>query len=1059
VEKSISGELLERVAQSAPIARKLEQIETQRAPAKFSHIIAPGQAFLAAVIARRMPKTVWIVCPSVRAQDSLYETILNWLPATQFLPEAEFAAVENVLPDPEIAAERLALLAKIDSEPGPHVIVTTRASLEQPAPKRGAVSAATLKIKPGATSTMEQLLEKLSGSGYERVAQVTTRGQFAARGGIVDLYSWQAPLPVRLEFFGDNVESLREFDIDTQTSVRDLRKIDILLGGAGDQSGFVRDYIGKEDLIIEIEPEEATENLTALSRQVVQISEGWIESGPEDFSGAFQDCDIGEFAVGDFLLAEAKRDQFIKRLTEWRKNKARILVYFQTEGEIERFRELISADVLQDVDLVLGTLARGFCFPPADLVVLSAAELFGRFAPHARRRLYHAERHRAQIDFSELNEDDLVVHLEHGVARFAGLTRIPTTTNGEQEVLALEFADEAKLYVPLEQAYLVSRYVGVGKRSPQLSSLADSKWARAKKNAASSIFDYAGKMLAVQAERETVPGHAFGPDTKWQREFEHSFPFRETPDQMKAIIDAKIDMEQPRPMDRLICGDVGFGKTEVAIRAAFKAVMDGRQVAVLAPTTVLAQQHFEVFRQRMLDYPVRIEMLSRFRSQGEQRKILELLRQGGVDIVIGTHRLISGDVVFKDLGLVVIDEEQRFGVLHKEKFKELFNLVDVLTLSATPIPRTLYLSLVGVKDMSTIETPPLNRLPVETIVCGYDERIIRDAINRELERQGQVYFLHNRVQTIDRVRERIVDLVPQARVEIGHGQMDSDELEEVMARFVGGKIDVLVCTTIIESGLDIPNANTIVIDRADRFGLADLYQLRGRVGRAEHKAYAYLLLPREMMTIGAARKRINAIKQYSSLGAGFRIAMRDLEIRGAGSILGTAQSGHIMAIGFDLYCQLLKQAVAQLKGRKFQPRLEVDLRIDFVATNEAEFAQLGPERRIPAFVPANYVSDTGLRIKAYREIAETSTRDQFDRVQREWRDRFGKFPEAVDNLFLLAEIKLAAAKAGISRVEVRERKLMLTRRGEFILVDGKFPRLVAKPTHLGEVLELTKKFT
>ena len=952
MEKSISGELLERVTQSAPIARKLEQIETQRAPVKFSHIIAPGQAFLAAVIARRMPKTVWIVCPSVRAQDSLYETILNWLPATQFLPEAEFAAVENVLPDPEIAAERLALLAKIDSEPEPHVIVTTRASLEQPAPKRGAVSAATLKIKRGAKSTMEQLLEKLSGSGYERVAQVTTRGQFAVRGGIVDLYSWQAPLPVRLEFFGDNVESLREFDIDTQTSVRDLRKIDILLGGAGDQSGFVRDYIGKEDLIIEIEPEEATENLTALSRQIVQISEGWIESGPEDFSSAFQDCDIGEFAVGDFLLAEAKRDQFIKRLNEWRKKKARIVTYFQTEGEIERFRELISADVLQHVDLALGTLARGFCFPPADLVVLSAAELFGRFAPHARRRLYHGERHRAQIDFSELNEDDLVVHLEHGVARFAGLTRIPTTTNGEQEVLALEFADEAKLYVPLEQAYLVSRYVGVGKRSPQLSSLADSKWARAKKNAASSIFDYAGKMLAVQAERETVPGHAFGPDTKWQREFEHSFPFRETPDQMKAIIDAKIDMEQPRPMDRLICGDVGFGKTEVAIRAAFKAVMDGRQVAVLAPTTVLAQQHFEVFRQRMLDYPVRIEMLSRFRSQGEQRKILELLHQGGIDIVIGTHRLISGDVVFKDLGLVVIDEEQRFGVLHKEKFKELFKLVDVLTLSATPIPRTLYLSLVGVKDMSTIETPPLNRLPVETIVCGYDERIIRDAINRELERQGQVYFLHNRVQTIDRVREKIVDLVPQARVEIGHGQMDSDELEEVMARFVAGKIDVLVCTTIIESGLDIPNANTIVIDRADRFGLADLYQLRGRVGRAEHKAYAYLLLPREMMTIGAARKRINAIKQYSSLGAGFRIAMRDLEIRGAGSILGTAQSGHIMAIGFDLYCQLLKQAVAQLKGRKFQPRLEVDLRIDFVATNEAEFAQLGPEQRIPAFVPA-----------------------------------------------------------------------------------------------------------
>jgi transcription-repair coupling factor (superfamily II helicase) len=878
-----------------------------------------------------------------------------------------------------------------------------------------------------------------------------------------------------VEFFGDQVESLREFDVDTQTSVRDLRKIDILLGAAEDKTGFIREYVGKDDIIIDLEPDEGSDAR-------IQISESWIENGAEDFSGAFQDCNIGEFAVGDFLLAEAKRDQFIRRLDEWRKDNARVVVYFQTEGEIERFRELISADALQNVDLVLGTLARGFCFPATNLVILSAAELFGRFAPHARRRLYHAERHRAQIDFSELNEGDLVVHLEHGVGRFLGLTRIPVSTTAveasassdraakiaagtaativrEQEVLALEFADEAKLYVPLEQAYLVSRYVGVGKRSPGLSSLADAKWARAKRTAAASIFDYAGKMLAVQAERETVPGHAFGPDTKWQVEFEHSFPFRETPDQMKAIIDAKIDMERPRPMDRLICGDVGFGKTEVAIRAAFKAVMEGKQVAVLAPTTVLAQQHFEVFRQRMLDYPVRIEMLSRFRSQGEQRKIIDLLRQGGVDIVIGTHRLISGDVIFKDLGLVIIDEEQRFGVLHKEKFKELFQLVDVLTLSATPIPRTLYLSLVGAKDMSTIETPPLNRLPVETIVCGYDERIIRDAINRELERQGQVYFLHNRVQSIERVREKIVDLVPGARVEIAHGQMDADGLEEIMARFVAGKIDVLVCTTIIESGLDIPNANTIVIDRADRFGLADLYQLRGRVGRAEHKAYAYLLLPREMMTVGAARKRINAIKQYSSLGAGFRIAMRDLEIRGAGSILGTAQSGHILAIGFDLYCQLLKQAVAQLKGRKFRPRLDVDLRIDFIATNEAEFAQLGPEQRIPAFVPASYINDTALRIKAYREVAEISTRDQFDRVRKEWRDRFGKFPPVVENLFLLAEIKLAAAKAGITRVEVREAKLMLTSRGELVLVGGKFPRLVARPPHLSEVLELIRKFT
>ena len=572
-------------------------------------------------------------------------------------------------------------------------------------------------------------------------------------------------------------------------------------------------------------------------------------------------------------------------------------------------------------------------------------------------------------------------------------------------------------------------------------------------------------------------GYAFTPDTKWQAEFERSFPFRETPDQMKAIVDTKIDMERPRPMDRLICGDVGFGKTEVAVRAAFKTVMDGKQVAVLAPTTVLAQQHFEVFRQRMREYPVRIEMLSRFRSHSEQKKVLQLLREGGVDIVIGTHRLISGDVVFKDLGLVVIDEEQRFGVLHKEKFKDLFKLVDVLTLSATPIPRTLYLSLVGVKDMSTIETPPPNRLPVETVVSAYDERIIRAAIDRELERQGQVFFLHNRVASIERVRDRIVHLCPQARVEIGHGQMDADELEAVMARFIAGKIDVLVCTTIIESGLDIPNANTIIIDRADQFGLADLYQLRGRVGRAEHKAYAYLLLPREMMTVGAARKRISAIKQYSSLGAGFRIAMRDLEIRGAGSILGTAQSGHIIAVGFDLYCQLLKQAVAQLKGQKPRLRLDVDVRLDFVVTNEAEFIapptkpngfpvpnSLGvgkatlPER-IPAFIPVAYVSDPAMRIRSYREIAEISSREQLERLLRDWRDRFGAFPPAVDNLFALVDMKLAAAESGVSRVEVRERKVMLTRHGDFILVAGKFPRLVGSKIdqHLPEVVELIKK--
>jgi transcription-repair coupling factor (superfamily II helicase) len=1057
VDKSSGAELLKIVAAAEPIVSRLEALKKGERPVAFSHVIESARSFLVAVIAREVPQTLWVVCPSVRTQELLHESLINWLPEALFLPEAEFLAVENILPDQEIAAERLALLSRVETSKKRHVIVATRASLDQPAPKRGALRSAALLLRRGTAHGLEQVVQSLGEAGYERVAQVTTRGQIAVRGGILDVYSWQAAAPIRAEFFGDEIESLREFDLDTQTSTRNLNEVELLLGAAEDQSGKVGDYVAANHLRIGIEDEEEDEN-------EIRISEGWIENqdAVEDFAGAFIDCEIGQFDSGEFIIAEAKRQQFFSRLTSWRESGARIAIYFQTEGEIERFREIMTeAKVsLGGIDLLEGTLARGFCFPEKNLVVLAAAELFGRAPTHGRRRLKRTAKfgtQRAQIDFSDLNEGELVVHLEHGIGRFLGLKKMGGPESSE--VLAIEFAEEAKLFVPLEQAFMVSRYVGVGKKSPPLSLLADSKWTRAKRNAAASIFDYAGKMLALQAERETQRGHAFGADTKWQLEFEHSFPFRETPDQLKAIADTKRDMEEPRSMDRLICGDVGYGKTEVAIRAGFKAVMEGKQVAVLTPTTVLAQQHFETFRQRMLDYPVRIEMLSRFRSQAEQHKVLKELREGGVDVVIGTHRLISGDVVFKDLGLVVIDEEQRFGVLHKEKFKELFKLVDVLTLSATPIPRTLYLSLVGVKDMSTIETPPLNRLPVETVICGYDERIIRDAINRELERQGQVYFLHNRVQSIEKMRNRIAELCPEARVEFGHGQMDADELESVMQRFVAGKIDVLVCTTIIESGLDIPNANTIIIDRADRFGLADLYQLRGRVGRAEHKAYAYLLLPRELMTVGAARRRINAIRQYSSLGAGFRIAMRDLEIRGAGSILGTAQSGHIMAVGFDLYCQLLKQAVAQLKGEKLRPRLEVETRLDFLATNEGEYLAAGPEKLVPAFIPTAYISDPALRIQAYRHLAEVTTTEQLQRLRRDWRDRFGKWPAAVDNLLLLSEIKLSAARARVSRVEVREGKLMLTRRGDFILVGGKFPRLssVKIDLNLPEVLQWLKQ--
>ncbi|HEX5400110.1 MAG TPA: DEAD/DEAH box helicase, partial [Verrucomicrobiae bacterium] len=608
------------------------------------------------------------------------------------------------------------------------------------------------------------------------------------------------------------------------------------------------------------------------------------------------------------------------------------------------------------------------------------------------------------------------------------------------------------LYVPVSESHLVGKYVGAGKAHPPLNTLGGTRWRKAKEQAERAVRDVAAELLRIQAARETQAGHAFKTDSPWQREFESAFIYEETPDQLTAISETKADMERAKPMDRLICGDVGFGKTEVAIRAAFKAVMDGKQVAVLVPTTVLAQQHFNVFRERMADYPVRIELLSRFRTRRTQQRVVKDLANGSVDIVVGTHRLVQSDIEFKELGLVVIDEEQRFGVLHKEKFKRLRTLVDVLTLSATPIPRTLYLALTGARDMSTIQTPPHDRLPVETIATHYDERVIRDAIQRELNRGGQVFFLHNRVMTIETMRSKLQTLVPQARIVVGHGQMDADELEEVMTKFVNGEADVLLSTTIIESGLDIPNANTIIIDRADRFGLSDLYQLRGRVGRYKHQAYAYLLLPRHARLLTDVRKRISAIRQYSTLGSGFKIAMRDLEIRGAGNLLGAEQSGHITAVGFELYCQLLKQSVSSLKGEKVKPRMDVELKLDFVDLNAPLTPALSPsdgervaEGRVRgASLPHNYISEPHHRIEIYRKLAQATDKSALENLVKELRDRFGPLPPPVDLLLQIAELKNLASDKSVTAIEVRDDRLMLTRHGDFITLGGKFPRLTKK---------------
>lgn len=991
---------------------------------------APAQAFLLSGWRSIAPdRPLLAVCPHVRWQEEV-STALNAFGVPHvFFPESQQldgGAVE----DPDLWAERWQVLERIGREPG-LVVLVTETGRGQPLPKPEALREGRLELRVGQTIGLTEVTEWLVQAGYEREALVAARGQMAVRGGLADCFSWQQEWPVRIEWDGDVIESIREFDPESQLSVRPCGETVLHVGaGRSDTEGRLEDYCPVPPRVLHLGSREGVEAETA----------GFLEHG---------------FLHGqktDAVLAENRRRLLGHSLRDWLDEGCEVWISCNNEGEWQRLREWLAeipglAAHLEKgagrLRFALSPLLRGFSWPEARLVVLADAEIFGRYqtlrALRHQQRLQVERRRQQAIDFGHLQLGDYVVHLEHGIALYTGMQAVPDPggMEGERQVLVLEFHGGTKLYVPIEQAYLVSKYVGVGKRHPALDVLGGNRWEKAKAQARKAVMDYAAELLRVQAERQTMQGVASPPDTAWQREFEDAFFYEATPDQLKAIREVKADMESPRPMDRLICGDVGFGKTEVAIRAAFKAVMAGRQVAFLVPTTVLAQQHARTLRERMADYPVVVEELSRFRTKREQEEVIRKLAEGGVDIVVGTHRLISKDVVFKDLGLVIIDEEQRFGVRHKEKFKAMFRTVDVMTLSATPIPRTLYLALMGARDMSTIETAPRNRLPVETVIAAYDERLIRDAIRRELARKGQVYFLHNRVASIEGVAARLKMLVPGARIDIGHGQMDEDDLEEVMQRFVRGETDILLSTTIIESGLDIPNANTIIIDRADRFGLADLYQLRGRVGRAQSRAYALLLLPREMMG-GDAKKRVQAIREYSQLGAGFKIAMRDLEIRGAGNVLGTAQSGHVTAVGFDLYCRLLKQAVARVKGEAPPEMREVALAFDFLVIQDGAPARAGVAR---ACLPEEYLGQTSWRVAAYRELAELQNVEQWKQLRASWKDRFGRWPEPVELLLLYHRVRLAALAAGMERVEVKEDKLIMRRNGDFVMVGGKFPRL------------------
>ena len=976
-----------------------------------------------------------------------------WGHESLLLPDVNIDQKSESASDPESAAEWYAILNTL-TQARPSIVICGSEAFAQSCPSPATLASARIVLKVGVKLDPTTFTNSLTGHQYERMPMVSGRGQFAVRGGIIDVFPWQAVVPLRIEFFDDEIESIREFDIDSQASIRKLDETDIAISEPSADATLAA-YRKNDDVVISLE--------AAIDNATVSIIEGAAcGEGEEDFSLAAYPSPLGVFEAGDFILDEVRREQFFRQLNAWRREEWTVAMIFANQGEQDRFEELSGKDLGRDLGIMPlhGELMAGFTLPFARLAVLSSSELFGRYrsATAKRRSTLDRTRHITSAgSVEEMSHGDLVVHYEYGIAKFRGIVQ----NDGCEEML-LEYRDGAMLGVPLEQSYLVGKYVGLGGRTPDLNKLGGAAWKSARKAAEKSILDYAAKLLRVQAERNHEPGYAHPPDSRWMWEFERSFHHVETSDQRRAIEETKHDLEASRPMDRLICGDVGFGKTEVAIRAAFKTITSGKQAAILVPTTVLAEQHWRTFRERMSDYPVRIDLLNRFRSPAEISDTIAGIADGSVDLVIGTHRLVSGDVQFKDLGLVVIDEEQRFGVAHKEKFKQLFRQVDVLTLSATPIPRTLYMALMGARDMSTIETPPPNRVPVATSISPYDERIIRDAIRREMKRGGQTFFLHNRVKTIENMRDRITALVPEARILVGHGQMDKDELELVMRTFVKGEADVLLATTIIETGIDIPNANTIIIDRADRFGLADLYQLRGRVGRAGEKAHAILLLPRDMITAGDARKRIHAIKEHTALGSGFKIAMRDLEIRGAGNLLGTKQSGHISQIGFDLYCQLLKQSVERLKGRKTNNPTPPSFKADFVISTEAAWLKHDNQKdknAIPAFLPSTWLDDTRLRLKAYRELAAATTVKSIDTLGSSWRDRFGRLPEPVDHLLTVARIKALAAANDIQSVEIQGQRLMLYRNGDYILLaERRFPKLetVSPKERLDEALALLR---
>ncbi len=1060
----------------------------ERKPIGLTRLVGSSKAYFLSHWREKVGGPLLVVAPHLRDAEILLEDLRFFLKDSEvptfLFPQWETLPYDEIPPHPEIIRERVRVLFSLLRGEEALIVSSTKA-LMQKVLSPGDLEESVFTVSVGEETDRDRLIRFLQERGYNPTRIVEERGDFSVRGAIIDLYTPFYEEPLRLEFDGDRIASIRRFETETQRSLPKGMMENALLLPARDISADTTlqplktlfDYLKRDEILFVDEGDEVEKEARDFSHLIEEHYEKasskkgsppppettylldqevslyferfkrvYLQGGPiapspcqQVFSFEMEGNENLQREMKTFLSAKTGSPEafpfstLLKNLQDWREKGMRVLIVSHTQGQAERLRDLLSEYGLEprlektkkfrqaldqseeNLFLLVGSLSSGFRNPGEDWVILTEEEIFGE-----RRRLSEGKGRAsatstswergtpAVSSYRELRDDDFIVHIDYGVGHYRGLRHLKIW-GVSNDYLLLEYQDGDKLYLPVDRLNLIQRYIGGDGKPPRLDKLGSHSWERAKKRAKAAVSEMVKELLDLYAARQVFEGFRFPPLDQFYKEFEATFEYEETPDQMLAIDEVMRDMDRPKPMDRLICGDVGYGKTEVAIRAAYRAVMSGKQVAILVPTTVLAQQHFQTFGERFKIYPVAIEVLSRFKGPREQKEILQRTKEGKVDIIIGTHRLLQKDVSFRDLGLVVIDEEHRFGVSHKEKLKQMRKLVDVITLTATPIPRTLQMAVSGIRDLSLIQTPPENRLSIRTFVIRYDEEVIRDAIRREFQRGGQVFFVHHRVQNIHTIANHLKQIVPEASLAIAHGQMVGKELEKVMLRFVRREVNLLVCTSIIESGLDIPAANTILINHAERFGLADLYQIRGRVGRGSHQAYAYLIIPGELTLSRDAMRRLRAIQELSELGSGFKLAIQDLEIRGAGNLLGPSQSGHIAALGFELYTQLMEKAVKELKGEEVIDEITPEIRF-----------------HLPAFIPETYVEDPGERLSLYRRLSLSRSDEEVERIRGELIDRFGKNPEEVDHLLEVIKVKILLTRLSIKKLEETSSQFVLT---------------------------------